>query len=198
MSEAYTTNNTQSTNSNSMIECFETFIQNNKNKNKNKEQDPLSPKNYNSYNNSLCNILNATNGTCIPFGVEGYRTLSLYKNNNGVYMFSVFLDNKICSYSLIYENENNNSTIESDDKSIKQFESFIKNNDSCFREPLSPKLNKRYKKMYDEIILCKSYSYRIIGTECFRTLLLYKNDNAIYFFNLYTDTIESYCVLQKI
>ena len=89
-------------NSNSVIEFFETFIQNNKNK----KQDPLSPKTYDSYNDALNNIRNASSGTCISFGVEGYRTLLLYKNNNGVYMFSIFLDNIICSYSLIYKNEN--------------------------------------------------------------------------------------------
>lgn len=207
MIKANNYNNTESLDSNNITECFESFINNNEED----IMDALSPKNYHSYYDTLNEIKASQNGSIISFGTEGFRTLLLYKNKNAIYMFSVFLSEKICSYSLVCNNESNcnsteqNDTIcistEQDDiicETAKEFELFIKNNDISDEEPLSPKFNGPFKRMYEEITVADPYSYRIIGNEGYRTLLLYKNKNAIYFFNLYLDTIESYYVLQQI
>lgn len=206
MSEIYTENNTQTN------EFFETFIQNNKDSG----ESPLSPRNYDIYCESLMKIKKFKNGSHISFAAEGFTTLVLYKNKNGIFMFHIFLDNKICSYYMICENESNqldesNQFDESNQldelnefdelneaNQIKELESFIKNNDESYAEPFSPKLRGIYNKMYSEIVTENPFSYRTIGNDGMRTLLLYKNKNAIYFVEVYMDTIASYYTLQEI
>lgn len=198
MSEINAENNVQIDGTNSIVEDFEIFIQNNKDSG----ESALSPKTYNAYYKSLDEIKNSQNGSSISFGIEGFTNLVLYKNEKGIFMFSIFYDGKICSYCMICENETNDSNCQNQlDKSndkINLLESFIKNNNTSYGEPFSPKLNKQYNRAYNEIIAETPFSYRIIGTEGMRTLLLYKNTNAIFFFEIYMDTIESYYVLEEI
>jgi len=51
----------------------------------------ISPKLYKSYNEKYKIIKTAQFNTYLIIGVEGYRTIAMYKNKNGIYCFTVYI-----------------------------------------------------------------------------------------------------------
>jgi GTPase SAR1 family protein len=80
---------------------------------------------------------------------------------------------------------------------IDSFNEFILGKSPTVREAFSPKLYFMYNLIHENLKKSDPFTYDTIGTEGFRTLIMYKNTKGIYVITLYFDEFESYYVLEE-
>ncbi len=83
------------------------------------------------------------------------------------------------------------------EQEINSFDEFILNKKPTEREAFSPKLYFMYNLIHEKLKQSPPFTYDVIGTEGYRTLIMYKNKNGIYVIVLYLNDFESYYVLEK-
>jgi hypothetical protein len=81
---------------------------------------------------------------------------------------------------------------------INSFDEFIQKQKPTEREAFSPKLYFIYNLLHDKLKKSPPFTYETIGTEGYRTLIMYKNTKGIYVVTLYFNEFESYYLLEEL
>ena len=91
-----------------------------------------------------------------------------------------------------------NSNQKMSKQQINSFDEFIQNQKPTEREAFSPKLYFTYNLLHSELKESPPFTYKTIGTEGYRTLIMYKNTKGIYVFSLFLNELDSYYLLEEI
>lgn len=97
----------------------------------------------------------------------------------------------------VEENQNTVTQKNMTQTQINLFDEFIQSKKPTEREAFSPKLYYMYNLIHKKLKKSHPFAYDTIGTEGYRTLIMYKNTKGIYVITLYFDDFESYYVLEE-